>query len=86
VSDPDEFAVARIIDGIPIRAIAPISDREFMTRLATVCRAFDIDATGDERGITFLGDGVEEPDQPLVFALEVLLKHRCGRDTRSARQ
>jgi hypothetical protein len=49
---------------------------EYQFRVADVLRLFDIDAVANETGVTYGEKGVELEDQPLLWAIRVLIGRR----------
>jgi hypothetical protein len=78
MSEPAGAEVARILDAIPVRASRQMTVTEYQFRVAEVLRLFDIEAVGDETGVYYGGEGVEQEDQPLVEAIRILLARRFG--------
>jgi hypothetical protein len=78
MSESIRAEVARILDAIPVRASYQMTVTEYQLRVAEVLRLFDIEAVGDETGVYYGAEGVELEDQPLVWAIHVLLARRFG--------
>lgn len=55
-----------------------MTSTEYQFRVSEVLRLFDVDAVADETGVYFEGGGVELEDQPLVWAIRVLVARRFG--------
>lgn len=76
---PGEQETLRIIAEIPVHAVSRVTELEYLHRVSEVLRLFEIDATGDQTGLYFGSGGVQEQDQPLVFAILSLTARRFGR-------
>jgi hypothetical protein len=70
--------VARTLSTIPVRASRQMTAIEYQFRVSEILRIFDVDAVADEKGVYFGGEGVELEDQPLVWAIRILLARRFG--------
>lgn len=73
-----EAEVARTLSAIPVRASRQMTAIEYQFRVSEVLRLLDIDAVADERGVYYGAEGVELEDQPLVWAIRILLARRFG--------
>lgn len=51
---------------------------EYQFRVSEILNLFDIDTVADEKGMHFGGEGVELEDQPLLWAIHVLVAKRFG--------
>jgi hypothetical protein len=51
---------------------------EYQFRVAEVLNLFDIEAVVDDTGMHFGGEGVELEDQPLLWAVHILVARRFG--------
>lgn len=49
---------------------------EYQFRVAAILRLFDIDAVANQTGVTYGEKGVELEDQPLLWAVSVLIGRR----------
>ncbi len=77
MSFPDQFDVEKIMAILPVEVTdEPLSEFEFYSRLAQICRLFGIEATGDEKGIRYGTRGLHPADQPLAFAISALMERR----------
>lgn len=70
--------VERTLSTIPVRASRQMTATEYQFRVGEILRLFDFDAVTDETGVYFGGEGVELEDQPLVWAIRILLARRFG--------
>ena len=70
--------VARKLGTIPVRASHQMTSTEYQFRVSEILRLFDIDAVGSETGVIFGDKGVELEDQPLVWAIRILVGRRLG--------
>jgi hypothetical protein len=70
--------VARTLSTIPVRASRQMTSTEYQFRVSEILRLFDIDAVGSETGVIYGDKGVELEDQPLVWAIRVLVARRFG--------
>jgi hypothetical protein len=55
-----------------------MTSTEYQFRVAEITRLFDIDAVGSETGVVYGDKGVELEDQPLLWAVRVLVARRFG--------
>lgn len=51
---------------------------EYQFHVSEILRLFDIDAVGSEKGVIYGDKGVELEDQPLLWAIRVLVARRFG--------
>jgi hypothetical protein len=70
--------VARTLSTIPVRASRQMTATEYQVRVAEVLNLFDIEAVGDETGVHYGDEGVEQEDQPLEAAVRQLIGRRFG--------
>ncbi|WP_138419176.1 hypothetical protein [Sinomonas gamaensis] len=70
--------VERKLSTIPVRASRQMTSTEYQFRVAEITRLFDIDAVGSETGVVYGDKGVELEDQPLLWAVRVLVARRFG--------
>lgn len=68
--------VERKLSTIPVRASRQMTSTEYQFRVSEILRLFDIDAVGSETGVVYGDKGVELEDQPLVWAIRVLVGRR----------
>jgi hypothetical protein len=77
MSFPDQFDVEKIIAIIPVEVTEErLSDVEFYSRVAQICKLFDIEATGEENGIRYGPRGLWPADDPLAHAILALMERR----------
>ncbi|MBB6406880.1 hypothetical protein [Arthrobacter sp. AZCC_0090] len=70
--------VARALSTIPVRASRQMISTEYQFHVSEILRLFDIDAVGSEKGVIYGDKGVELEDQPLLWAIRVLVARRFG--------
>lgn len=74
----DEFDVRRTMAHVPVQRSVKLSSPEYSERLSTVLNLFDIAAQEASGGVEFARGGVQQEDQPLLFALISLMERRFG--------
>jgi len=55
-----------------------MTSTEYQFRVSEILRLLDIPAVGDETGVYYGNGGVELEDQPLVWAVRILVARRFG--------
>jgi hypothetical protein len=70
--------VARTLSTIPVRASRQMTGTEYQFRVGEVLNLFDIETVVDDTGMRFGGEGVELEDQPLLWAIHILVARRFG--------
>ena len=76
MNESSEAEVVRTLSTIPVRVSRQMTATEYQFRVADVLRLFDIDAVANESGVTYGEKGVELEDQPLLWAIRVLIGRR----------
>jgi hypothetical protein len=78
MSESIRAEVERTLSAIPVRAAHQIATTEYQMRVGEILNLLDIDTVVDEKGMHFGGEGVELEDQPLLWAIDILVARRFG--------